>query len=116
MKPIILLGCLLLFGCQAYELEDLEKRASFACNLDEATNLPWLSEMIEQSKGETDYCQVFRVDQGVYKGETVFIPYLTGALCCTCGNAVYNCQGDTVFVCDQDEEGKIKHKKVIWQK
>ncbi|MGB3589419.1 MAG: hypothetical protein WBA23_22930 [Tunicatimonas sp.] len=116
MKLITLLGCLLMFGCQAYELEDLEGGASFACNLDEATDLPWLNEMIEQSRVESDYCQVFRVDQGEYQGETVFIPYLTGALCCTCGNAVYNCQGEAVFVCDRDKEEEIKHKKAIWQR
>ena len=115
MKPIILLCCLLMFGCQASELGDLEERTSSACNLDETTNLPWLREMIEQSKNEQGVCQVFRVDQGKYKGETVFIPYMTGALCCTCGNVVYNCRGKIVFVCDRDKEDKIKRKKMIWQ-
>ncbi len=114
MKPIILLCCLAMLGCQASEFDDLEERTAFACNQDKATDLPWLKEMIEQA-GDQDICQVFRVDQGEYKGETVFIPYVSGALCCICGNAVYNCQGDVVFVCDYDKEDKIKNKKTIWQ-
>lgn len=116
MRSIILLCCLLMFGCQTTEWDDLEESASSACNLDRATDLPWLREMIEQSENEQGVCQVFRVDQGKYKGETVFIPYVSGALCCTCGNAVYNCRGDVVFVCDRDKEDKIKRKKMIWQR
>ncbi len=117
MKSTILLCCLLMFGCQAYELEDLEERTSFACNVDDATDLPWLKEMIEQAEGRQGVCQTSRVDQGTYRGETVFISYVSGALCCTChGNAVLNCQGDLLFVCDSDKEGKIKHKKAIWQR
>ncbi|MEM9675925.1 MAG: hypothetical protein AAF992_25260 [Bacteroidota bacterium] len=117
LKPLLLLCCcLLMFSCEAPEWSDLEEGAASACNLDQATDLPWLREMIEQAESEQGVCQVFRVDQGKYKGETVFIPYMTGALCCTCGNVVYNCRGDVVFVCDWDQEDKIKRKKMIWQR
>lgn len=115
MKPILLLWCLLMLGCQANEWDDLEDSAAFGCKPETATDLPWLRGMIENSQNGRSACQVFRVDQGTYNGETVFIPYLTGVLCCTCGSAVYNCQGDVVFVCDRDEEDKIKRKKAIWQ-
>lgn len=116
MKTLLfVLSSLLLLGCQAREWVDLEESVSNACNLDKATDLPWLQEMINNSSNNEGSCEVFRVDQGRYKGETVFIPYMSGALCCTCGNVVYDCQGEVVFVCEPDKEKKIKRKKTIWK-
>ena len=116
MRTILFVCCLLMFGCQAEEWVDLEGGVSSACNVSNSTDLPWLKKMINQSDNGQGVCEVFRVDQGNYKGETVFIPHLTGALCCTCGNAVYDCQGEVLFACDRDKEEKIKRLKTIWKK
>jgi hypothetical protein len=116
MKTLVYtISCLLLLGCQAQEWPDLEEDVSTACNLDRATDLPWLQAMIKKSDNIEGGCEVFRVDQGSYQGKTVFIPYMTGALCCICGNVVYDCQGEVVFSCEPDKEKKIKRKKTIWK-
>ena len=118
-----LLFCLTLvfmISCEQLEYENPEMASGYAvCGASNPLQeLDWLKAKIEEatSSPESDYCQVYSVTQGVYQGEAVFIPVLSGALCCTCGNMVYNCEGEVMFSCNQEEEAKIKDKKVIWER
>ena len=109
---------LLLAACQEPGMLPLnEEQASAACQTsDPLQKLEWLRETVQSADPtDTDGCTPSSVIQGTYRGETVFLIPLSGALCCTCGNAVYNCQGEAVIVCDFDEEAKIKDKKIIWK-
>lgn len=119
MKNILIcLMLLCLFSCEQ-EYVNPEGAGYGVCGVsDPLKELPWLKAQIDEAtQGEpSDHCRVASVTQGSYKGETVFIPVLGGALCCPCGNAVYNCAGEIIFTCDQEEEAKIQDKKVIWQK
>lgn len=102
-------------GCQENEVNP-EVTNGAACNVSNPlTDLEWLKIQIEDDT-ETDYCHVVSVIQGIYNGEVVFIPVLSGALCCTCGNSGYNCKGEVVFSCDQGAESKVIHKKEIWRR
>lgn len=119
MKNIII--CLMLLCMVSCEQEYVnpEGAAYGVCGVSNPLEeLPWLKAQIDEAtQGEpTDYCRVVTVIQGSYNGELVFIPVQSGALCCTCGNAVYNCAGELVFACDQEKEAKIRDKRVIWQK
>lgn len=104
-----------LSGCQNNEVNP-EVMGGPACEVSNPlTDLGWLKVMVEDDT-ETDYCHVVSVIQGVYNGQVVFIPVLSGALCCTCGNSVYDCNGEIVFSCDQEAESKITNRKEIWSK
>lgn len=117
MTRLLLLPLLLLtFACQEVEFTDGESPAiSKVCGVaNSLEELPWLKEMIGSHTTE-HVCQVFGVVQGTYKKQTVYTVIVSGALCCTCGNVVYNCEGDVVLFCNWEEEKKIKDKKVIWE-
>lgn len=117
-NTLICLMLLCLFSCEQ-EYVNPEGAGYGVCGVsDPLKELPWLKAQIDEAtQGEpSDHCRVASVTQGSYKGETVFIPVLGGALCCPCGNAVYNCAGEIIFTCDQEEESKIQDKRVIWQK
>lgn len=93
-----------------------EEAVSAACQTATPTQeLEWLREIIRTADPNTDYCSPSSVIQGTYRGETVFLIPLSGALCCTCGNAVYNCEGEAVIACNYDEEAKIQDQKIIWK-
>lgn len=122
MKNILIL-CLIFIGAISCTTDNINPEntnsLSSVCNVtDPLKELPWLKAMIDEATSEepSDYCRATSVTQGVYNGQTVFIPVLGGALCCTCGNAVYNCAGEMLFSCDMGKEAEIKDKKVIWQK
>lgn len=120
MKSCILfcLPLFLLAGCQEPGMLPLnEEQVSAACQISNPLReLEWLQETIQSADPtDTEGCAPSSVIQGTYRGETVFLIPLGGALCCTCGNAVYNCQGEAVIVCDFGEEAKIKDKKIIWK-
>jgi hypothetical protein len=119
MKKLLLLCLLILgiFSCQKHELANPELSGAAICGVaDPLKNLPWLKTKIEESATLTDYCNLYQVTQGNYAGKTVYIEVLGGALCCTCGNTVYDCEGKVVFSCDVKEEDKIANKKVIWKR
>lgn len=106
------------FSCQT-EYVNPEGAGNFVCDLSDPVNdLLWLKAKIEEGNQdeESDFCKVESVIIGSYNGQTVFIPVLNGALCCTCGNTVYNCDGEMIFSCDGEKEAKIRKKQVIWQK
>jgi hypothetical protein len=114
--PVFLL--VLLAACQGGSINpEGSEGVTSACGVaNPVQDLPWLKAALEKASEQTDYCTPWSVVQGTYQGQTVYIIALTGALCCTCGNAVYNCQGTPVMVCNAEEEAKIENKKVIWKK
>jgi len=118
MKLFISVICsLLLLGCQEYDFADLEEKSTSACG--GAESLPWLRDMINASYENTDspYCQLWSVEQGIYRRQTVFVMQLGGALCCTCaGASVVDCRGEVIFVCEPDKEKKIKKRQIIWER
>ncbi len=119
MKKLFLgtLICLISFACQNNELVNPELSGTNICGVtDPLKDLPWLKARIEESSTPSDYCTVWKVIQGDYAGKTVYIVVLSGALCCTCGNGVVDCEGNLVFSCNAEEEARIKNKKVIWEK
>ena len=120
MKNVIYyLLLFLIISCEEHEIINGEMAGASICGTpNPLEELEWLKARIEEGSENpsSDYCQVVSVTQGSYKGQTVFIPVLSGALCCTCGNAVYNCEGEVVFACDAEEEAKIENKKVIWER
>lgn len=120
MKSIffsLILVCI--FSCEPNGIVNPEVVSTTACGTpNPLEEVDWLKVRIEAASGPAteDYCHMVEIIQGDYLGETVFIPILSGHLCDTCGNAVYNCKGEEVFVCDQEKEAKIKNKKVIWKR
>ncbi|WPP48150.1 hypothetical protein [Catalinimonas niigatensis] len=107
---------LLTLACQEIEFTDGEQQAlAQVCGIENPLEeLPWLEEMMERD-GTESACQVFGVVQGTYKKQTVYTVIVSGALCCTCGNVVYNCEGEVVLLCNRKEEKKIRDQKVIWE-
>lgn len=118
MKNVLIcLTLILMFSCQP-EYVNPEGTGNFVCDFSNPLEeLVWLKAKIEETRQEesSESCQVESILLGAYSGQTVFIPVLNGAICCTCGNTVYNCEGEVVFSCDQGEEAKIRNKKVNWQ-
>lgn len=115
---ITIISCLLLLGCQEYEFADMEERSRTACGK-KAEDMPWLQEMIDAyyDKPDGPHCRLWSVEQGVYRGQTVFMVNVGGALCCTCaGASVLDCQGEVVFVCESDKEKKIRKRQLIWER
>lgn len=115
------LSALFTLSCQGIEIIDPERETSVAtaCGVaDPLKDLPWLETAIQKATEPDDglYCSLWQVTQGSYQGKTVFIAQVTGALCCTCGNVVYNCDGEAAFVCDYEKEAAISNKQVIWKK
>jgi len=120
-KLLIIFACLMALGCQEYEYPNLEAEASGVCGVtDPLKELSWLKAMIDQyyEDPESQYCQLGRVEQGVFQGKMVFIPIVGGgALCCPClGNPVVDCEGETLFVCDPDKEEQVKNRTLIWER
>jgi hypothetical protein len=119
MKNALLLLIIFLMASCDKEYVNPEGAGNFVCDLsDPVKDLLWLKAKIEEGNQdeESDFCKMESVVIGSYKGQTVFIPLMNGALCCTCGNTVYNCEGEQVFSCDQEKEAKIRNKQVIWQR
>ena len=116
LLPILLL--MLLAACQSGSVNPEGSGKTPVCGVaNPIQDLPWLKAAIEKSSEKTDYCTPWSVTQGRYQGQTVYSVSLTGALCCTCsGNAVYDCEGKVVLVCNLKEEAKIEDKKVVWKK
>jgi len=118
MRPFIVLCFLLLCGCYAEEWNDMEERGATACGTS-IEDMPWLKEMIADvyNNPDSQHCQLWSVEQGIYKGQTVFALQVGGALCCPCaGAAVYDCRGELVFVCEPEKEKKIKKRTLAWKR
>ena len=116
MKNILLVLILLvLASCQPAELVNPEVTNTANCEVkDPIQDLAWLNALAHPAPDNP--CNLGTISQGSYLGQTVFIIFMGGALCCTCaGSAVYNCQGELVFVCDLTEQAKIQNIKLIWQ-
>jgi hypothetical protein len=119
MKKFFLGSLLLLsfFSCKKYELENSELANVTVCGVsDPLKELAWLKTYVQESTVPSDYCTLWKVTQGEYHGQTVYLVVVGGALCCTCGNVVYNCEGEVVFACDAKEESKMTNTKVIWKR
>ena len=117
---LILFFCLTTLSCQEYEYPNLEAETSGICGItNPLKELPWLKAMVDQyyEEPESQHCQLWRVERGVYQGKTVFIPTFNGVLCCLCiGNSVIDCEGKTLFVCDPDKEKQVKSRTLIWER
>jgi len=116
MKNILLVSVLLgIASCQPSELINPEDLNTANCAVENPIqDLAWLKAMIQPKPDNP--CTLGAIRQGNYHGQTVYITSLGGALCCTCvGSAVYNCQGELVFVCDLKKEDEIKNIKFVWQ-
>ena len=116
MKNILLISILLVIAsCQPGEIINPEDSDTANCAVkNPLQDLAWLKAMIQPKPD--NLCTLGEIRQGNYHGQTVYITSLGGALCCTCaGSAVYNCQGELVFVCDLEREAEIKDIKLIWQ-
>ncbi|MDJ1502491.1 hypothetical protein QNI22_17620 [Cytophagaceae bacterium BD1B2-1] len=110
---------MLLVSCQSIDgIGPESKRSAPACGVNNPVeDLPWLKELIKKSNKdpESPYCVLQSVQQGTYEGQTIYVPVVSGALCCTCaGVAAYNCQGDLLFSCNVDASSKITNIKTIW--
>lgn len=119
MKYLLLPFLLLcLFSCEPQYVNPEGEGYVLCGGSNPLEEVAWLKEQINAvPQGESsDHCMLSAVISGTYDGQTVFIPLLSGALCCICGNAVYDCEGELVFVCDQKKEAKIRNKKVIWER
>jgi hypothetical protein len=119
MKKILLFALLSfsVFSCQKHELANPELSSTTACGVtNPLKELPWLKAEVDKAAAVSDYCTLWQVTQGEYAGKTVYIVVVSGALCCTCGNMVYDCEGEVVLACDAAEEGNIANKKVIWKR
>jgi hypothetical protein len=117
MRRLLFLPIFLLtLACQEIEFTDGEQQAlAKVCGVaNPLEELPWLKEMMERHTTER-ICQLAGVVQGTYKKQIVYTVIVSGAVCCTCGNVVYNCDGEVVLLCDREEEKKIRDKKVIWE-
>lgn len=116
MKLLIsIISCFLLLGCQEYEFADMEESRRTACGK-KAEDMPWLKKLLETYNAQDHACPILQVEQGIYKKETVFLVYAGGPACLTCGAEVVDCEGETVFTCDREEEKKIKKRQLIWEK
>jgi hypothetical protein len=109
-----------LLSCQKDELKNQERLIANGCSVSNPIeDLPWLKAQIHPTTSGM-YCIASQVIQGEYQGKAVFIIPITGSMgviCCTCaGNAVYDCEGNLVFVCDTAQEAKITNKKVLWER
>jgi hypothetical protein len=108
-----LLVLALMFSCSGLGEAEREKINS-SCSIDSIEDLPWVDLSIKENP---DWCHVVVVYEGKYDGKIVVIPVVSGALCCTCaGNAVYDCKGELLFVCEPDKEKEITDKKIIWER
>jgi len=88
--PVFLL--MLLAACQSSSINPEGSGKVSACGVaNPVQDLPWLKAALEKVDGKTAVCTPRAVTQGTYQGQTVYIVVVTGALCCTCGNIVYNC-------------------------
>ncbi|QHT66063.1 hypothetical protein GXP67_04970 [Rhodocytophaga rosea] len=114
-----------LLSCQSGELKNPENEAGSKnqsgnpCGVSNPLEeLAWLKEWQKKTEVTPENpCALYTITQGNYKGQTVFIIGVGGPLCDTCaGNAVYNCKGEQVFVCNLEEQAKISDQKVIWEK
>jgi hypothetical protein len=119
---IIIPFCLLLaflFSCQSNELSNPENESISACGVSNPLEeLDWLKEWLQKTEVTPENpCALWNITQGNYQGQTVYIIGVGGPLCDTCaGNAVYNCKGEQVFVCNLEEQAKITDQKVIWER
>jgi hypothetical protein len=108
-----------LLSCQSGELSNPENEAVSTCGVSNPLEeLDWLKEWLQKTEVTPENpCALWNITQGSYKGQTVYVIGVGGPLCDTCaGNAVYNCQGEQVFVCNLEEQAKITDKKIIWER
>ena len=114
--------CLLLaflLSCQSNQLVNQENEGTNFCGVSNPLEeLAWLKEWQQKTEVTPENpCALYSIIQGNYKGQTVYIIGVGGPLCDTCaGNAVYNCEGEQVFVCNLEEQAKISGQKVIWER
>lgn len=112
MRKLLYLPLLLIFSC-AHISEPERELIQSECSIDSIDDLSWLDFTPPENP---DHCRIVAVYEGRYEGQTVIIPILSGALCCTCGNAVYQCNGELLFACDRGKEDQITEKSLIWEK
>ena len=113
---LILVGLALVFSCNTYEEGTSEgELVNTVCGVkDPAKNLPWISKMMEY---HGEYCSVYSIYTGDYKGQHIIMVAVSGALCCTCsGYTIYDCEGNVIFSCNPDEEKRIADKKMIFKR
>lgn len=121
MKMIFSFCFLLAFlvSCQSNGLVNQENEAVSVCGVSNPLEeLAWLKEWLQKTEVTPENpCALYNITQGNYQGQNVYIIGVGGPLCDTCaGNAVYNCEGEQVFVCNLEEQAKISDQKVIWER
>jgi hypothetical protein len=110
---LLILSFIVLLSCDDQNSTNL---LSFsACGVENpAENLPWLKEVIESWKVQTDIYPYMYVSQGQYEGQAVII-FSNCCPFCSSTVPVFNCEGELLWYAPEHLDRTITDLEIIWK-